>query len=110
MARSIYASLIKHELSINGIYKGIQRCLSEFDGYTVPYIPCQAQRLNTFLEHSCKASYIIINFIDFSVQTIRSETENMDNLINNAKITVRSFGVSSETDIIRYHQARKLPK
>lgn len=253
LAKSIYDTLIKHKLktgnvafqsydcasSMSGVNKGAQRCFSELVGHTVPYIPCQAHRLNTFLEHSCKASHIIGNFIDIleniyvffsastkrssnlmermekiegslklrnlsktrwtaraesikavwtsleaivdtleyinnsnsfdnltktkaiglkkkmlnfdffvslifmknimykvkhltesleakelnvcdaavlikstisSLQKIRSETENMNNLINSAKITAQSFGVDSETDFNRYHRTRKRPK
>lgn len=38
--------------------------LSELAGHRIPFIPCQAHRLNTFLEHSCDASKIIANMID----------------------------------------------
>lgn len=78
LAKSIYDTLIKHGLktgnvafqsydyasSMNGVNKGAQRYFYEFVGHTVPYIPCQAHRLNTFLEHGCKASHIIGNFIE----------------------------------------------
>ncbi|CAI6353826.1 unnamed protein product [Macrosiphum euphorbiae] len=78
LAKSIYDTLIKHKLktgnvafqsydyanSVSGVNKGAQRFFSELVGHTVPYIPCQAHRLNTFLEHGCKASHIIGNFID----------------------------------------------
>lgn len=253
MAKSIYDTLIKHKLktgnvafqsydyasSMSGVNKGAQRYFSELVGHKVPYIPCQAHRLNTFLEHGCKASLIIGNFIDIleniyvffsastkrssnlmermdkiegslklrnlsktrwtaraesikavwtsleaivdtleyinnsnsfdnltktkaiglkkkilnfdffvslifmknimykvkhltesleakelnvcdaavlikstisSLEKIRLETENMDNLINSAKITAQSFGVDSDTDFNRYHRIRKRPK
>lgn len=253
LAKSIYDTLIKHKLktgnvafqsydyasSMSGVNKGAQRYFSELVGHTVPYIPCQAHRLNTFLEHGCKASLIIGNFIDIleniyvffsastkrssnlmermdkiegslklrnlsktrwtaraesiravwtsleaivdtlkyinnsnsfdnltktkaiglkkkilnfdffvslifmknimykvkhltesleakelnvcdaavlikstisSLEKIRLETENMDNLINSAKITAQSFGVDSDTDFNRYHRIRKRPK
>ncbi|KAL4090905.1 hypothetical protein QTP88_025663 [Uroleucon formosanum] len=252
LAKSIYDTLIKHKLktgnvafqsydyasSMSGVNKGAQRYFSELVGHTVPYIPCQAHRLNTFLEHGCKAS-LIGNFIDIfeniyvffsestkrssnlmermekvegsvklrnlsktrwtvraesiravwtylvaivdtleyinnsnsfdnltktkaiglkkkilnfdffvslifmknimykvkhltesletkelnvcdaavlikstisSLQKIRSETENMDNMISSAKITAQSFGVDSDTDFNRYHRIRKRPQ
>ncbi|XP_050065998.1 uncharacterized protein LOC126555076 [Aphis gossypii] len=161
IAKSIYDTLIKHKLktgniafqsydyasSMSGVNKGAQRYFSELVGHNVSYIPCQAHRLNTFLEHGCKASLITGNFIDIleniyvffsastkrsksleakelnvcdaavlikstisSLEKIRLETENMDNLINSAKITAQSFGVDSDTDFNRYHRIRKRPK
>jgi len=38
--------------------------LSELTGHRIPFIPCQAHRLNTFLEYSCDASTIIANMVD----------------------------------------------
>lgn len=49
---------------MSGINEETQRFFSEFIGHIVPYIPFQAYRLNYFLEHGCKASRIIGNFID----------------------------------------------
>jgi len=57
----------------------------------------------------CDAAVLIKSTIS-SLQKIRSETENMNNLINSAKITAQSFGVDSETDFNRYHRTRKRPK
>lgn len=47
-----------------GRYNGTHVKLSELAGHQIPFIPCQAHRLNTFLEHSCDASTIIANMID----------------------------------------------
>ncbi|CAI6371018.1 unnamed protein product [Macrosiphum euphorbiae] len=62
----------------------------------------EAKELNV-----CDAAVLIKSTIS-SLQKIRSETENMNNLINSAKITAQSFGVDSETDFNHYH--RKRPK
>lgn len=110
LAKSIYDTLIKHKLktgnvafqsydcasSMSGVNKGAQRCFSELVGHTVPYIPCQAHRLNTFLEHCCKASHIIGNFIDilesiyvfFSASTKRSSNlmERMEKIEGSLKL------------------------
>ncbi|CAI6371023.1 unnamed protein product [Macrosiphum euphorbiae] len=81
---------------MSGVNKGAQRCFSELVGHTVPYIPCQAHRLNTFLEHGCKASHIIGNFIDileniyvfFSASTKRSSNlmERMEKIEGSLKL------------------------
>lgn len=45
--------------SMSGKINGTQQKLSELLGHTVLFIPCQAHRINTFLEHSCNASVIV---------------------------------------------------
>ncbi|CAI6373668.1 unnamed protein product [Macrosiphum euphorbiae] len=45
--------------SMSGKINGTQQKLSELLGHTVLFIPCQAHRMNTFLEHSCNASVIV---------------------------------------------------
>jgi len=76
-AKSVYDCLVKYEINtdnlafqsydyasnMSGIKKGAQRFLTEFVGHSVAYIPCQAHRMNTFLEHSCDASPIIGDLI-----------------------------------------------
>lgn len=49
---------------MSGQYNGAHVKLSELVGHKITFIPCQAHRLNTFLEHSCDASSIIGNTID----------------------------------------------
>ena len=49
---------------MSGQYNGCHKKLNEkiqkgFPGKVIPYIPCQAHRLNTFVERSCKASTIV---------------------------------------------------
>jgi len=44
------------------------------------------------------------------LEDIRSETKNMDSLINNSKITAESFGIDPEKDFKRHHQTKKIPK
>ena len=72
---------------MSGKYKGCQKVLSEKiqedfpHKKEIPYIPCQAHRLNTFVERSCKASSLVSSMFDilqslytfFSSSTKRSE-------------------------------------
>ena len=46
--------------SMSGRYNGAHQKLQERLNKVVPYIPCQAHRSNTVLEHSCNASPIIM--------------------------------------------------
>ncbi|KAL4131913.1 hypothetical protein QTP88_009145 [Uroleucon formosanum] len=50
--------------NMSGKFNGAHVKLSELTGHRIPFIPCQAHRLNTFLEHSCNASTIIANMVD----------------------------------------------
>ncbi|XP_050064149.1 uncharacterized protein LOC126552989 [Aphis gossypii] len=165
-AKSIYDCLIKYEINtdnlafqsydyasnISGINRRAQRFLTEFVGHSVTYIPCQAHRMNTFLEHSCDASpiigdlisvleniyvffssstkrskdltdqqleakelnicdaYVLINSTIKSLENIRSDTKNIDSLIESSKITSESFGIDPERDFKRHHHTRKIPK
>lgn len=73
MANDILDSLQKNELdpdnfvfqsydfasSMSGVFNGAQQKLTEILGRKIPYIPCQAHRINTFIEHGCEASIII---------------------------------------------------
>lgn len=77
IAKNIYDTLIRNELdpnfiafqsydfasSMSGQYHGAQKELSKLANHHIPYIPCQAHRINTFLEHGCNASVIILNLI-----------------------------------------------
>lgn len=38
---------------------GTQQKLSELAGYSIPFIPCQIHRLNTFLGHSCDPNVLL---------------------------------------------------
>jgi len=40
-------------------FNGAQQKISEAIGRKIPYIPCKAQRINTFVEHACDSSLII---------------------------------------------------
>lgn len=44
---------------MSGPFNGAQQKISEKVGHHVTFVPCQAHRTNTALEHSCKASAII---------------------------------------------------
>ena len=73
IAKYIYDCLVRHKINTDNVVfqsydfasnmsrhiKGAQHCFTEFVGHAVPYIPFQAYRLNTFLEHSCDASPVI---------------------------------------------------
>lgn len=50
--------------NMSGAQKGAHAQLSKLVGHKIPFIPCQAHRLNTYLEHSCEASSIISNMVD----------------------------------------------
>lgn len=50
--------------NMSGTQNGTQAQLSKIVGHKIPFVPCQAHRLNTFLEHSCEASSIISSMID----------------------------------------------
>ncbi|XP_065658807.1 uncharacterized protein LOC136083340 [Hydra vulgaris] len=50
--------------NMSGKFNGTHVKLSELVGYKIIFIPCQAHRLNTFLEHSCDANSIIESTID----------------------------------------------
>lgn len=41
---------------MSGKFNGAQKKPSEIVGRDIPYIPCQAHRCNTVIEHSCNAS------------------------------------------------------
>ncbi|CAB3988472.1 zinc finger MYM-type 1-like [Paramuricea clavata] len=45
--------------AMSGEFNGAQKNLSELVGRHIPYIPCQAHRCNTVIEHSCNASAIV---------------------------------------------------
>lgn len=45
--------------AMSGEFNGAQKNLSELVGRHIPYIPCQAHRCNTAIEHSCNASAIV---------------------------------------------------
>lgn len=46
---------------MSGEFNGAQKKLSEIVGHLVPYLPCQAHRMNTFVEHACNSSPIIVD-------------------------------------------------
>jgi len=68
--------------SMSGKFQRAQAMLSELFGYHIPYIPCQAYRLNAFVEHSCETSIIVCElfstleslYVFFSSSTKKSFT------------------------------------
>ena len=49
---------------MSGEFNGAQQKLSEIVGRDIPYIPCQAHRCNTVIEHSCNESVIVREMFD----------------------------------------------
>eukprot|EP00102_Acyrthosiphon_pisum_P018532 XP_016655742.1 PREDICTED: zinc finger MYM-type protein 1-like [Acyrthosiphon pisum] len=45
--------------NMSGQFNGAQQKISEAIGRKIPYIPCKAHRINTFIEHACDSSLII---------------------------------------------------
>ncbi|CAB4042231.1 zinc finger MYM-type 1-like, partial, partial [Paramuricea clavata] len=50
--------------AMSGEFNGAQQKLSEIVGRDIPYIPCQAHRCNTVIEHSCNANVIVREMFD----------------------------------------------
>ncbi len=50
--------------SMSGKFKGCQAKMSEYLEREIPYFPCLAHRINTTVEHSCKASDVISGMFD----------------------------------------------
>ncbi|KAL4085391.1 hypothetical protein QTP88_027250 [Uroleucon formosanum] len=82
--------------NMSGQFNGTQAKLSELVGHSVFYIPCQAHRMNTFLEHACNSSLIVSDMIDnlenlyvfFSASNKRYSVLNkqMDNVDNTLQL------------------------
>lgn len=50
--------------AMSGEFKGAQKKISDFVGRPIPYVPCQAHRINTFIEHACNSSAIFDDFFN----------------------------------------------
>ncbi len=50
--------------SMSGVFNGCQAMMSQYLGSIIPYFPCLAHRVNTTVEHSCKASLIACKMFD----------------------------------------------
>ncbi len=50
--------------AMSGQFKGAQKKVSDFVGRTIPYVPCQAHRTNTFTEHASNCSSIFKEFFN----------------------------------------------
>lgn len=78
LSKKIIESLVRNQLkienlafqsydfasSMSGQFNGVQQKLTTIIGREIVYIPCQAHRMNTFIEHSCNTSPIISSFFD----------------------------------------------
>ncbi len=49
---------------MSGEFNGAQKLISDPAEKTVPYIPCQDHRTNTFTDHACNSSVIFAEFFD----------------------------------------------
>ncbi len=66
-----------------GVYQGTQAKLSELVGHHIPYIPCQAHRLNIFIEHACARSLTIADLfavLESLYEFFSSSTKRYDRL------------------------------
>lgn len=77
IGKNVYDTLVRNELnpdfiafqsfdfasSMSGQFHGAQKEFLKLENHHIPYIPCQAHCINTFLEHGCNASVIILNLI-----------------------------------------------
>ncbi len=73
LAKNIYDTLIEYQIdpsklcfqsydfaaNMSGQFKGAHKMLSDLVGHIVPYIPCQAHRMNTAVEHAAAASLVV---------------------------------------------------
>lgn len=50
--------------AMSGCFNGAQKNVSDLVGHKVPYIPCQAHRTNSAVEHCCTSSTMIKNVFD----------------------------------------------
>ena len=50
--------------SMSGVFNGCQAMMNQYLGSNIPYFPCLAHRVNTTVEHSCKASLIACKMFD----------------------------------------------
>ena len=62
--RKLYFQSYDFAACMSGMYNGCQKKLNDkvkedFPQKEIPYNPCQAHRLNTFVERSCKASTLV---------------------------------------------------
>lgn len=89
--RKLYFQSYDFAACMSGVYNGCQKKLNDkikkdFPQQEIPYIPCQAHRLNTFVERSCKASALVSSmfvilqslYTFFSSSTKRSEALQME--------------------------------
>ena len=83
---------------MSGSLNGAQVYLSKLVGHEVYYIPFQAHRINTFLEHDCNASLMISNMIG-----------NLESLYVFLSASTKSYSVlNKEMDIENKLQLKKI--
>lgn len=72
--------------SMSRVFNGAQQKITEILGRKIPYIPCQAHRINTFIEHSCEASLVISDMFSIMQELyvfFTSSTKRYAPLLNN---------------------------
>ena len=114
MAESIIGTLTRREIpldklafqsydyasAMSGQFNGAQQKVSELLSRRVPYIPCQAHRLNTVIEHSCNSSLLIAElfnileeiYVFFSSSTkrfaaLKEKISSIENSLNLRKLS-----------------------
>lgn len=96
--------------SMSGKFNGTQQKISEKVGHHVIFIPCQAHRLNTALEHSCRASAIVADtfnileelYVFFNSSTkrskrLKSNIETIENAISLKNLSKTRWTARAET-------------
>lgn len=81
--------------AMSGKFKGTQQKLSELVGHKIIYVPCQAHRINTAVEHCCQASPVISDmfnileelYVFFSAsnkrhQILKNQLEELENALS----------------------------
>ena len=92
--------------SMSGEYRGAQRCLQDILGKSVPYIPCQGHRSNTFIEHASKVKlvssmYELLQelYVFFSKSckhesVLRKQLETVDDVLKLQNLSKNTLGLS----------------
>ena len=95
--------------SMSGIFKGAQKCLQTLIGRSIPYIPCQGHRSNTFNEHCSKTAlftqmYEVLEelYVFFSRSckrdaVLRAELKNVENALKLRNLSKTRWVYRSES-------------
>lgn len=96
--------------AMSGQFNGAQQKVSELLSRRVPYIPCQAHRLNTVIEHSCNSSLLIAElfnileemYVFFSSSTkrfaaLKEKLSSIENSLNLRNLSRTRWTARAET-------------